>query len=184
MGTHHVNLSSISELTSLRTPAEYMRMEDTFSPVLHRIDQAIRWRAVHPTEPIPPPYEILTKFSKPPEELQSKAKRHLEKLMAAADVKKGQLSPRILPTCDIQLTQHSPTETQRPKARPQHSKTPLRPQRRRSPRPRKTRQNLPRQLHPRIQANARHDRRPQRDPRRRETNGRHHRGADLAQPRR
>ncbi|KAI4189820.1 MAG: hypothetical protein L6R41_001186 [Letrouitia leprolyta] len=69
-------------------PSEYMPMTDTFSPVLHRIDQAVRWRAVHPTEPIPPPYEILVRYSRPPEALVSASKRKLEKLMAAADVKK------------------------------------------------------------------------------------------------
>ena len=69
-------------------PAEYMNMTDTYSPVLHRIDQAVRWRAVHPTEPVPPPYEILTRYSHPPEELVAGAKRKLEKLVAAADVKK------------------------------------------------------------------------------------------------
>ncbi|KAL8898377.1 MAG: hypothetical protein Q9207_006730 [Kuettlingeria erythrocarpa] len=63
-------------------------MSDTFSPVLHRIDQAVRWRAVHPTEPIPPPYEILTRYSQPPRDLVSQSNRRLEKLMAAADVKK------------------------------------------------------------------------------------------------
>ena len=69
-------------------PAEYMNMSDTYSPVLHRIDQAVRWRAVHPTEPVPPPYEILTRYSNPPEDLVAGAKRKLEKLIAAADVKK------------------------------------------------------------------------------------------------
>ena len=69
-------------------PAEYMNMSDTYSPVLHRIDQAVRWRAVHPTEPVPPPYEILTRYSNPPEDLVAGAKRKLEKLIATADVKK------------------------------------------------------------------------------------------------
>ncbi|KAL9640582.1 MAG: hypothetical protein Q9164_000189 [Protoblastenia rupestris] len=67
---------------------EYMQMADTYSPILHRIDQAVRWRAVHPTEPVPPPYEILTRYSKPPESLVAKSKHRLEKVMAAADVKK------------------------------------------------------------------------------------------------
>lgn len=69
-------------------PAEYMSMTDTYSPVLHRIDQAVRWRAVHSSEPIPPPYEILTRYSNPPEELVAGAKKKLQKLIAAADVKK------------------------------------------------------------------------------------------------
>ncbi|KAL8929754.1 MAG: hypothetical protein Q9172_000311 [Xanthocarpia lactea] len=69
-------------------PSEYMPMTETFSPVLHRIDQAVRWRAVHPTEPVPPPYEILVRYSNPPEVLVNQSKRRLEKLIAAADVKK------------------------------------------------------------------------------------------------
>ncbi|KAL8689848.1 MAG: hypothetical protein Q9218_004568 [Villophora microphyllina] len=69
-------------------PSEYMPMTETFSPVLHRLDQAVRWKAVHPTEPVPPPYEILTRYSQPPEDLLSQSKRRLEKLVAAADVKK------------------------------------------------------------------------------------------------
>ena len=76
-------------LTYIRNEAEYMPINDTYSPVLHRIDQAVRWRAIHPNEPIPPVYDILTKYSKPPDQLVAKAKRQLEKLVAAADVKKG-----------------------------------------------------------------------------------------------
>lgn len=75
-----------------RRPAEYMPMSETYSPVLHRIDQAIRWRAVHPNEPIPPPHEILLKYSHPPDELVSGAKRKLEELVSAANVKKGTLN--------------------------------------------------------------------------------------------
>ena len=78
-------------LIRTRNPVEYMQMTDTFSSVLHRIDQAVRWRAVHPEEPIPPPYDILTKFSKIPDELEASSKSKLMKLMEAADVKKGTL---------------------------------------------------------------------------------------------
>lgn len=67
-----------------------MPMEDTYSPVLHRVSQALRWRAVHPTEEIPPPYEILTKYSKPPDELLQQAQPYLQTLIAEAGVKKGQ----------------------------------------------------------------------------------------------
>jgi ATP-dependent DNA helicase 2 subunit 2 len=66
-----------------------MALTDTYSPVLHRIDQAIRWRAVHPKEPIPPAPEILVKFSRTPEELQSLAQADLKKLIAAAAIEKG-----------------------------------------------------------------------------------------------
>lgn len=77
-------------LSEIRQPTEYAALEDTFSAVLHRIDQAMRWRAVYPFKPIPPPYEILTRYSKPPEELQHVARSQLEKLITVADVKKGE----------------------------------------------------------------------------------------------
>lgn len=73
-------------------PTEYMPLNETFSPVLHRIDQAVRWRAVHPDQPIPPPYEILTRYSRPPETLVAGAKSPLERTIAAADIKKGRHS--------------------------------------------------------------------------------------------
>ena len=81
------------KLTSPSKPTEYMQIQDTYSPVLHRIDQAVRWRAIHPNDPIPPPYEILVRYSHPPEELVNKSKRRLERLVAAADVKKGKEQP-------------------------------------------------------------------------------------------
>ena len=68
---------------------EYMALEDAFSPVLHRIEQAKRWRAVRPMEPLPPVPEVLLKYSEQPEELQREAKPALQRLMKAADVKKG-----------------------------------------------------------------------------------------------
>jgi ATP-dependent DNA helicase 2 subunit 2 len=71
-----------------RNPAEYLAPEDTFSPVLHRLQQAVRWRAVRPNEDIPPPYAILTQPSKPPNELVQAAKTSLEAIVAAGDVKK------------------------------------------------------------------------------------------------
>lgn len=70
-------------------PADYMALEEAFSPVLHRIEQAKRWRAVRPMEPVPPIPEVLLKYSKQPEELQQDAKSTLQKLMKAADVKRG-----------------------------------------------------------------------------------------------
>lgn len=70
-------------------PAEYAPMEDTFSPVLHRINQAIRHRAVHPDEnTIPEPLPVLTKYSTAPEDLLKKAQPALDALIKAGDVKK------------------------------------------------------------------------------------------------
>jgi ATP-dependent DNA helicase 2 subunit 2 len=89
-------------------PAEYMPMNETYSPILHRIDQAVRWRAIHPDEPIPPPYEILTRYSQPPNALVTRAKSHLERSIAAADVKKGTtISKTQLPFPSSNLLQSS-----------------------------------------------------------------------------
>lgn len=87
------SMMSRSMLIVHRDPAEYMPMNETYSPILHRIDQAVRWRAVHPNEPIPPPYEILTRYCNPPDALVADSKRQLEKLMVAANVKKGIIHP-------------------------------------------------------------------------------------------
>jgi len=72
-------------------------MDEIYSPVLHRINQALRWRAVHPTEPVPPAYEILTKYSTPPGDLVVKAQPYLSAVIGAADVKKGRSSMHHLP---------------------------------------------------------------------------------------
>lgn len=69
-------------------PVEYLQMTDAFSPIIHRIDQAVRWRAVHVNEPIPPPAEILIKYTKPPSKLVEQSKPQLEGLVSVADVKK------------------------------------------------------------------------------------------------
>lgn len=72
-----------------REPTEYAPIDDTFSPVLHRISQCIQHRAIHPDTPLPPVPEALTKYSRPPAALVEGSRRHLEKLVAACDVKKG-----------------------------------------------------------------------------------------------
>jgi ATP-dependent DNA helicase 2 subunit 2 len=66
-----------------------MPIEDTYSPILHRINQAIKRRAVRPEEPVQPPAEILIKYSRPPEELVKNSEAQLSKLVAAANIKKG-----------------------------------------------------------------------------------------------
>jgi ATP-dependent DNA helicase 2 subunit 2 len=71
-------------------PTEYAKPEDTFSPLVHRINHIIRWRATHPdtTLEIPPPPPILTKFAHPPSELREQSKKQFDALKSAADVKK------------------------------------------------------------------------------------------------
>jgi ATP-dependent DNA helicase 2 subunit 2 len=77
------------DLSTFDDGDEYMKPEDTYSPLLHRINHIIRWRAtnnIYTTLPDPP--QILTKFSAPPAELLASAESQLEALKAAADVKK------------------------------------------------------------------------------------------------
>lgn len=71
-------------------PTEYAKPEDTFSPLVHRINHIIRWRATHPDTSleIPPPPPVLTKYSQLPPELLESANKQLDGLKEAADVKK------------------------------------------------------------------------------------------------
>lgn len=69
-------------------PADYMPIDDTFSPVLHRVNQVIRQRAVHPDKGLPPVPDILLKYSQPPPTALENAQSALDKILAAADMKK------------------------------------------------------------------------------------------------
>ncbi|KAJ5703438.1 hypothetical protein N7493_011827 [Penicillium malachiteum] len=60
----------------------------SYSPLLHRLQSAVRWRAINPNGAIAEPSATLTKFSHPDEELVKKSQAELEGLIAAADVKK------------------------------------------------------------------------------------------------
>ena len=67
-----------------------MAMDDVYSPVLHRINQAIRWKAVFPDEPVPPPYEFIAQSMRIPDTVRENGHGPLKKLAAVSDVKKGQ----------------------------------------------------------------------------------------------
>lgn len=69
-------------------PIETLPIDDSYSPSLHRLDAAIRYRAVHPTEPVLEPSERLNKFSHPSEDLVKRSTKALERLVETADVKK------------------------------------------------------------------------------------------------
>ncbi len=67
---------------------EYAALDDTYSPMLHRINQVIKSRAVHSDAEPPPPSDILVKYMHPPAELVKQSQRSLDKVVLAADVKK------------------------------------------------------------------------------------------------
>ncbi|EXJ77322.1 ATP-dependent DNA helicase 2 subunit 2 [Capronia epimyces CBS 606.96] len=96
--TEHRNLPSeelldsmsefVDSMSLVRGDEEEMCIDDTFSPVLHTIEGAIKYRAVHQTDDIPEKSEMFLAYSRQPEELQEQTKGALARLIAAADVKK------------------------------------------------------------------------------------------------
>jgi ATP-dependent DNA helicase 2 subunit 2 len=74
----------------LRNKVEYAPIDETFSPIIHRVNQAVAFRAVHPDAPFDPTVpDALTRFSRPPQRLVDKAKPHIDALKSAAKVQKG-----------------------------------------------------------------------------------------------
>ncbi|KAK2050363.1 Ku70/Ku80 N-terminal alpha/beta domain-containing protein [Colletotrichum somersetense] len=69
-------------------PSEYAAIEDTFNPIIHRINQAIRQRAVNPEGAIDPVPPILVRYAAPPADLVDKSKSQIETLISVAQVKK------------------------------------------------------------------------------------------------
>lgn len=59
--------------------------------MIHRLNQAIKRRAVQPEESVQPPADILIRFSNPPKELVTSCQAQLKTLVAAANVKKGMM---------------------------------------------------------------------------------------------
>ena len=78
----------VDDMTLINDEDEEMAMDDTFSPVLHTIEGAIKYRAIHPDREVPPKPEAFLAYSKQPEELQEKSRDRLKRLIAASDVKK------------------------------------------------------------------------------------------------
>lgn len=79
-----------------RNPAEYAPLllppsdADLYSPIIHRVNQAVRARAVDPKAPVDDIPPLLLKYSRPPAKLVTGAKREIEELKRAANVKKGE----------------------------------------------------------------------------------------------
>lgn len=66
-----------------------MPIEDNYNPSIHRINLAVKWRAVHPEQPIPKPPAMLLRFISPPEDLIAKVQGKIDHLIQNAGVKKG-----------------------------------------------------------------------------------------------
>jgi hypothetical protein len=92
-----IRIFSFVIANSLREPIEYMPIEETYSPAVHRIIAAIRNRAIYPDEPIKPPPEVIMQWANPPADLVANAASQLKKLQKAADVKKGKCYTVLIP---------------------------------------------------------------------------------------
>ncbi|KAG0159283.1 hypothetical protein PDIDSM_6805 [Penicillium digitatum] len=68
-------------------PTDDLPIDESFSPLLHRIESAVRYRAVHPNDPVLDPSERLTEFAQLSVDMVKNSKSHLEKLMSIADTK-------------------------------------------------------------------------------------------------
>ncbi|KAJ4169970.1 ATP-dependent DNA helicase yku80 [Fusarium falciforme] len=66
-------------------PAEYAPIDDTFNPTIHRINHAVKSRAVYPEKPIPDTPSTLLRFASPPEDLIEKVQSKIDTLVEVAD---------------------------------------------------------------------------------------------------
>lgn len=78
----------VDSMSLVQDDEELMPMDDTFSPVLHTIEGAIKYRAVHPDESLPPKSDLLASYARQPPHLQEAAEPALARLIKAAEVKK------------------------------------------------------------------------------------------------
>jgi ATP-dependent DNA helicase 2 subunit 2 len=96
--TEHRNLPSddllqsmsdfVDSMSLIENDEELLPMDDTFSPVLHTIEGAVKHRAVHPDKPLPAKPELFATYARQPEHLQEASRPALERLIQAAEVKK------------------------------------------------------------------------------------------------
>ncbi|KAH6998760.1 SPOC like C-terminal domain-containing protein [Ilyonectria sp. MPI-CAGE-AT-0026] len=69
-------------------PAEYVPIDDSYNPAIHRINHAVKSRAIHPERPIPETPSILLRFASPPDDLIEKVQSKIDALIGTAEVKK------------------------------------------------------------------------------------------------
>ena len=70
-------------------PAEYVSIDDAYNPSIHRVNHAVKWRAVHPEKPVPDTPSMLLRFASPPQDLIEKVQNRIDALIQQAEVKKG-----------------------------------------------------------------------------------------------
>ncbi|KAI5304600.1 ATP-dependent DNA helicase II subunit 2 [Ascosphaera pollenicola] len=83
-----VNKMELSAVDEEGHRVEMLPMDEYFSPVIHRVQQAIKQRAVDPEQHVPDLAEAIDRLTRQPEELKEQSKGVLEKLIGIAEVKK------------------------------------------------------------------------------------------------
>ena len=68
-------------------------IHDVYSPIVHRVDQVVRHRAVHGEDEIPPIPDVLLRYSKPLAALIGKSRDELDRLRETANLQK--VSPKV-----------------------------------------------------------------------------------------
>ena len=81
-------MSDFVDAMDLTNQDDEFSLDESFSPVVHRVEDSIKHRAVKPKEPIPEASDVLTRYSKPSAEAISASHAALERLAKTADVKK------------------------------------------------------------------------------------------------
>ncbi|KAK6452147.1 hypothetical protein FP744_10008398 [Trichoderma asperellum] len=66
-------------------PAEYATIDEIYNPAIHRINHAIKQRAVYPEKPVPEIPPVLLRFAAPPTELVETVQATIDSLIKAAD---------------------------------------------------------------------------------------------------
>lgn len=78
----------VDSMNLVHDDEEEMAIDDTFSPVLHTIEGAIKYRAIHPHDGLPETSQAFTVYSEPPQEIRDQSSGALARLIKAADLKK------------------------------------------------------------------------------------------------
>ncbi|KAM0346458.1 hypothetical protein ACHAPU_005523 [Fusarium lateritium] len=69
-------------------PVEYVPIDETFNPTIHRVNHAVKSRAVYPEKPVSDIPPTLLQFAQPPQDLLEKVQSKVDSLIEVADVKK------------------------------------------------------------------------------------------------
>lgn len=69
-------------------PAEFAPPDETFNPSIHRINNAVKHRAVHPDQSVPDIPSVLLRFASPPEDLVQRVQSRIDTLIQTAKIEK------------------------------------------------------------------------------------------------